>query len=71
MSNIAERIEALPAVERKILEMLVGRLEKGLDRYGPWNINDERQYGQELLEEILDGLIYDTVLLLKGSPHDG
>lgn len=62
---LAERIDRLPADERAILESLLDRLEQGLGSYGPWNINDDRDYEAETLEEVIDALHYSAAGLLR------
>jgi hypothetical protein len=63
--SLVERIEALNSDERKILEVLLSRLEQGREEYGPWNINDNREYQKEAFEEIIDALHYCAAALLK------
>lgn len=56
--KLAERIAALPEDERTIMETLLTRMEEGRRLYGPWNVEDGRDYPSETLEEVLDGLHY-------------
>jgi hypothetical protein len=64
----AERIAALPAVERQILEMLIARLELGRRTYGPWPPPEveRRALPREALEEAVDGFAYAAAALLRG-----
>jgi len=62
---LAERIERLPADERAILESLLDRLERGRADYGPWRVDDERDYGEEAFTEVIDGLHYCAAGLLR------
>ncbi len=69
MSLLANRITALPADERAILESLVGRMEAGRRQYGPWNVDDGRDYPSEAFEEIVDALHYCAAELVRRSRH--
>ena len=62
---MAERIERLPADERAILESLLERLERGRADYGPWQVDDDRDYGEEAFAEVIDGLHYCAAGLLR------
>lgn len=42
LAPIAARLARLPPVERRILDRLLGRLELGQERYGPWRLQDGR-----------------------------
>ena len=72
--DMADRITALPAVEREILELLVARLELGRLVYGPWPHPDaeRRDLPREALEEAVDGFAYVAAALLgcsgRGEP---
>ncbi|MCP4644788.1 MAG: hypothetical protein GY851_30380 [bacterium] len=55
--TLPERIDALPHRERAILLAILGRLEMGLESYGPWE-DRGRNYEREALEEMLDGMAY-------------
>ena len=63
--TLAERIESLPTDERAILESLLGRLELGRRIYGPWVIDDGRDYPTEAFAEIIDCLHYCAAALLR------
>ncbi len=63
--TLAERIERLPADERSIIEVLLSRLEQGRDDYGPWSVDDDRNYGEEAFLEVLDGLHYVAAGLVR------
>ena len=50
----------------EIISMIKDRLEKGKRQYGDQiNIYDGRDWIQETLEEVLDGLVYLTNYLLR------
>jgi hypothetical protein len=66
---LARRIESLPADERAIVELLVHRLEAGLQCYGPWHVDDGRDYRAEVLDEVLDGLHYCAAELVRLGRH--
>lgn len=66
MSEIEERLQKLPEGERRIHDLLLSRLEAGLQHYGAWKINrDPRSMPAEALDEILDCLHYCAVELLR------
>ena len=62
---IAERIEALQADERAIVEVLLNRMEQGCEVYGPWRVDDGRDYPAEALAEVIDALHYCAAALVK------
>ena len=65
LRGIAERVGALEADERLILETLLARIEAGRDCYGPWNVRDGRDYPAEAYEEIIDGLHYCAAEIVR------
>ena len=65
--SIIERVESLQADERAIVERLLDRLEQGRETYGPWRVNDGRDYRAEALDEIIDALHYCAAALVRGA----
>lgn len=65
--TIAERIEALQADERAIVEKLLDRIEQGREVYGPWKVDDGRDYQSEALAEVIDALHYCAAVLVKAG----
>lgn len=63
--ELARRISALPADERAILESLLDRMEEGRSKYGPWSVEDGRNYPYEALQEVLDCLHYCAAELVR------
>ena len=63
--KLAERIEALQADERTIVETLLERIEQGREVYGPWKVDDGRDYHSEALAEVIDALHYCAAALVK------
>lgn len=55
----------LPKDEAAIVLELLGRMMRARHVYGPWDVDDERDYHQEALEELIDGLAYLTAELLR------
>jgi hypothetical protein len=55
-------------MERRIIELLVDRLEQGRREYGPWPspAEERRDLEREALEEAVDGLAYTAAALLRG-----
>jgi hypothetical protein len=64
-TRLAERIEALQADERAIVEKLLDRIEQGREVYGPWKVDDGRDYQAEALDEVIDALHYCAAALVK------
>lgn len=74
--KIAERIESLPADEKRIMLTLLSRMERGRKTYGPWRLNDGRNFPREALHEVLDALHYSAAELARltrgvNLNHDG
>lgn len=65
--TLPERIEALQADERAIVEKLLDRIEQGREVYGPWKVDDGRDYRKEALAEVIDALHYCAAALLDES----
>ena len=65
--TLAQRIEALQADERAIVEKLLDRIEQGREVYGPWKVDDGRDYRAEALAEVIDALHYCAAALVKKS----
>ena len=59
------RVLALGFNERAILETCVERLGTGARTYGPWQLEDGRDYAREAYEEVIDGLHYAAAGLLR------
>jgi hypothetical protein len=59
------RLCKLSKDEFSIMKTLLTRLEKGRETYGEWNVNDNRNYSKEALEEIIDALHYCAALIVK------
>ena len=64
-TKLTERIEALQADERAIVEKLLDRIEQGREVYGPWKVDDGRDYQAEALDEVIDALHYCAAALVK------
>jgi len=64
-SKLIERIEALQADEQAIVEKLLERIEQGREVYGPWKVDDGRDYQAEALDEVIDALHYCAAALVK------
>ena len=63
--KLAQRIASLREDERAIVEALLDRIEQGRQEYGPWKVNDGRDYPQEAFDEVIDALHYCAAALLK------
>ena len=53
--------------ELAVIAQLCRRLEKGRKEYGGLDIDRVRNWRQDLREELLDALVYDAILLLRGD----
>ena len=67
--QLAQRIAMLPSVERTIIEALLDRIEQGRTEYGPWKLDDGRDYPKEAFDEVIDALHYCAAALLKNRPE--
>jgi hypothetical protein len=65
VESLTGRIQALANDERLILESLLARLEFGQRQYGPWIVDDGRDYPAEAYEEVLDGMHYCAAELVR------
>ena len=65
--SLSRIIETLPTDEKEIITALLGRLKLGRKTYGPWRVDDGRDYRQEALQEVLDGLHYCAAELVRLS----
>ena len=69
--RLVERMRAggvltgLPPDERQICDALLGRLAQGRRQYGPWRLDDGRDYPSEAYAEVLDGLHYTAAELVR------
>ena len=66
-NEIAERIEGLRGDERAIVEALLDRIEQGREVYGPWKVDDGRDYPAEAFDEVIDALHYCAAALVRMS----
>ena len=63
--RVGGRVAGLPVDERQICDALLGRLEQGRKQYGPWRLDDGRDYPSEAYAEVLDGLHYMAAELVR------
>jgi len=69
-SLLGRRISNLVADERPIVEALLDRIEGGRAEYGPWKVDDGRDYRAEVFAEVIDGLHYCAAELVRlGRPR--
>jgi len=66
---LTQRIEALQEDEKAIVEVLLDRIEQGRKEYGPWKVNDGRDYQAEAFDEVIDALHYCAAALVKRSKN--
>lgn len=59
------RITELQGDERQIADAVLSRMGTGRRQYGPWDVNDGRDYPSEAYEEVLDGLHYVAAELVR------
>ncbi|MGI5865486.1 MAG: exonuclease domain-containing protein [Myxococcales bacterium] len=66
-SLLGRRVAGLVADERPIVEALLDRIEGGRADYGPWEVDDGRDYRAEAFAEVIDGLHYCAAELVRLS----
>jgi len=67
---VGRRVANLVADEQPIVEALLDRIEGGRDEYGPWTVDDGRDYRAEAFAEVIDGLHYCAAELVRlGRPR--
>lgn len=67
---VGRRVANLVADEQPIVEALFDRIEGGRDEYGPWTVDDGRDYRAEAFAEVIDGLHYCAAELVRlGRPR--
>jgi len=64
-AELVQRISQARPDEQAIVQTLVDRLDAGRQSYGPWRLDDGRQYQAEALEEVLDALHYGAAQLVR------
>ena len=64
-SLAGRRVVSLVEDERPIVEALLDRIEGGRDEYGPWKVDDGRDYRSEAFAEVIDGLHYCAAELVR------
>jgi hypothetical protein len=63
--SIEQLIAALQPDERLVAEAVLRRLDQGRAGYGPWRLNDGRDYPEEALAEVIDALHYCAAELVR------
>ena len=66
-SDLANYIIATGDDEFRVIRAIAARLQKGAREYGGLNIDNDRDWGRELREELLDAIVYATVLELRNE----
>ena len=64
-SALWTKVMSLREDEIAIVEALLDRLERGRKDYGPWKVDDGRNYPKEALAEVVDALHYCAAELVK------
>lgn len=57
--------DALSEDEIEIAKLVLSRLKAGRKNYGPWKVDDGRDYPLEMLSELLDGMMYDAAEIVR------
>lgn len=52
-------------IEQEIMEIVRSRLKLGEETYGKFKEDDSRDWEEETLDELIDGLIYLSVALIR------
>jgi len=68
--HAGRRLTGLAGDERQIAEAVLSRLDAGRIAYGPWHVDDGRDYPAEAYEEVLDGLHYVAAELVRRRRQD-
>ena len=64
--GIASRLAALNTDERKVVESIIARIERGRETYGPMDLaNDPRDLGAEADPEAHDWMVYRAMLAVQ------
>lgn len=66
-SDLANYIIGTGDDEFRVIRAIAKRLQKGAREYGGLNISNGRDWSRELREELLDAIVYATVLELRGE----
>ena len=67
--HLLTRIRALEADERLLVDTIVERIDASRPGYGPWRVDDGRNYPHEALLEALDGMAYLAAELVRIGRH--
>ncbi len=51
--------------EERVLGLLRARLDMGRREYGELDVHDGRDWEREALEELLDGVLYMAIMLVR------
>lgn len=65
MKKLIQQISALEGDELEVVKMIVDRMSQGRKVYGPWCVDDGRDYLDETLQEMLDGANYLAAELVR------
>lgn len=57
--------------ERHVLERVVDRIKRGRRSYGPWYPKKPIDYNKEILEELIDVILYYVLSSTAKEPHGG
>jgi len=63
--RLGGRLANLVGDERQVFDALLSRLDQGRKQYGPWRVDDGRDYPSEAYAEVLDGLHYLAAELVR------
>jgi len=63
------KFSSLGEVEREIADLVISRLQEGTETYGAWPVGDDREYVEETIEELIDGMSYLSAELLRLQRH--
>jgi len=62
---LQSRWTAMRADEQSIVGAIVERMHEGRSEYGPWRVDDGRDYPREALHEVMDALNYCAAELVR------
>jgi hypothetical protein len=64
-------VDRLEGDEAALVVRLLGRMDRGRETYGVLRRDDGRVWGQEMLEELLDALVYGSAALVRMEREAG
>jgi len=67
LANIRTYCNLLPESELLVISQVCQRITQGFLEYGELDLKEERDWQKELREELVDALVYDAIIQIRGS----